>query len=406
MSLYKNILWTVLSRYSAQGVAVIVNLLLARYLGSTGFGEYAFISAVVSIGNAFTTFGTDMVLIRRISSSQDYSDLPAALMVQLLFSAVFIGFVFLISPFLPVRHSLEVYVFALIPLAFFTIFTIALRGARLMTSFALLHFVVSVAQMISVFVLIFIRGGVEQFLFFMLGVHLVGVMVGFVLCSLQIEGFLKISNFSWTRIPTLLRSSLQLALIGTLRLFYEKLVVAMLPSLTSVSITGEFAASMRVADAAKLGHLSAFMVIYPEMVRENSAEPETGSSTQKSIKLLFVAAVFLSLFLYLFSWKIIHLLFGNAYVSSVDSLRILAWMLIPYFVVSYYSLAFVSIGVERPVLVSLIFSLIVLALCVAWWGQLYGLKGAAFAALTAEIVQAGLLWFQWRRRNALSEFSE
>lgn len=63
-----------------QIIAVISNLLLARYLGSSGFGEYAFISAVVLI-NALSTFGTDMVLIRNIASTNDYSDLPVALVI-------------------------------------------------------------------------------------------------------------------------------------------------------------------------------------------------------------------------------------------------------------------------------------------------------------------------------------
>jgi O-antigen/teichoic acid export membrane protein len=80
--LQKNILWTVFSRFGSQLLAVISSLMLARYLGSAGFGEYAFISAIVMIGNALSTFGTDMVLIRRISSRQDYADLSSALVIQ------------------------------------------------------------------------------------------------------------------------------------------------------------------------------------------------------------------------------------------------------------------------------------------------------------------------------------
>ena len=129
INLGKNILWTVLSRFGAQGIAVISNVLLARYLGSIGFGEYAFVSAVVLIGNALTTFGMDMVLIRKISSTQDYSDLPAALVIQLLIAIVFIAGVFILSPSLPAGNSLQIYSVSLIPLSFFTVFTIALHYA-------------------------------------------------------------------------------------------------------------------------------------------------------------------------------------------------------------------------------------------------------------------------------------
>ena len=52
MSLLKNIGWTVVSRIGTQGIAVLSNVLLARYLGRDGFGEYAFISSILLIGNA------------------------------------------------------------------------------------------------------------------------------------------------------------------------------------------------------------------------------------------------------------------------------------------------------------------------------------------------------------------
>ena len=67
MRLYKNVIWTILSRYGAQGLAVITNILLARHLGVSGYGEYALASAVMLIGNAFTNFGMDMVIIRRVA---------------------------------------------------------------------------------------------------------------------------------------------------------------------------------------------------------------------------------------------------------------------------------------------------------------------------------------------------
>ncbi|MCC6985478.1 MAG: oligosaccharide flippase family protein, partial [Anaerolineales bacterium] len=60
----KNIAWTVSSRYGAQGLGFASNILLARLLGADGFGEYALASAVLLVGNAFTNFGMDMILIR------------------------------------------------------------------------------------------------------------------------------------------------------------------------------------------------------------------------------------------------------------------------------------------------------------------------------------------------------
>lgn len=70
--------------------------------------------------------------------------------------------------------------------------------------------------------------------------------------------------------------------------------------------------------------------------------------------------------------------------------------LIPNFFVLYYSLAFVAQEVERPVLRSLVASLLLMLILLVTLSPLYGLRGAAFALLSAESFQALLLWLQWR----------
>ena len=62
-------------------------------------------SAVLLLGNAATTFGTDMHLIREIAASGDETLLSPALVLQLLLSAAFIGMVFLAAAFLPFLSS-------------------------------------------------------------------------------------------------------------------------------------------------------------------------------------------------------------------------------------------------------------------------------------------------------------
>jgi O-antigen/teichoic acid export membrane protein len=369
----------------------------ARHLGSAGFGEYAFIIAVVLIGNAFSTFGTDMVLIRRISSAGDYSDLPSALYLQLSISAIFILLAFGISPFLPVQRPLQIYVFALIPLSFFTVFTTVLRGAQWMGSFSFLHFMVALLQMTAVFLLIGLQSSVEQLAFYLLGVHVIGAAVGFYALS-RMDGFPRKLGIYPPAHPCLAKVSARMALIGTLRLVYEKITLTMLPVLTTVSETGLFASSLRTVDAAKLGHLSALTAAYPEMARTKLK----GTHLNRSKLWLFVAAVLISSTLFLFAERILLLLFGSEFISSASALRILAWTIIPYYVVSYYSLAFVAIQRETAVLSALGIALLLLVVLLVFLVPLYGLRGAAAAVFIAEIVQAFLLWLQWRN-HALSE---
>ncbi len=390
-SLQKNVFWTVVSRYGSQVLAVVSSLILARHLNTDGFGEYAFISAIVMIGNAISTYGTDMVLIRRIAARGDYSDLAAALVIQLLISFIFIAAIFLFYSIFPLTFSLLIYGFALIPLSFFTIFSIALRGAQDMQAFSLLHFSSAFLQLLAVILLVLQKGNVTQLVVLLLVVQVLSSAIGLWLCTARIGNFFPRWKFSWPRIPLLLRASSQMALIGTLRLVYEKLAISLLPILSGVTMTGLFSASVRVMDAAKLGHMSALTALYPEMAVDRKF------MTQRTgFGLLLLAAALLSLMIFLFAGSIVSLLFGDPFASAVDSLRILAWILIPYFLTSYYSLAFVALELERPVLTSLVGGLLLMLGLLLQLNPLYGLRGAAAALLSAEILQAALLWFQWR----------
>jgi O-antigen/teichoic acid export membrane protein len=390
-TLQKNIFWTMFSRFGSQILAITSNVLLARYLGAVGFGVYAFISAIVMIGNAASTFGTDMVLIRRISSRRNYSDLGSALVMQLLISLIFIIGVFVFYSIFPVTSSLLIYSFVLIPLAFFTVFTITLRGAQEMQSFSILHFLSTIFHLLAVLLLILKNGDIVQLVTFLLIAQVMVSLLGFILCTARIDKFISHWKFSWNGVLLLFRESSQMAVIGTLRLAYEKLAISLLPLLSGVQMTGLFSASMRVMDAAKLGHLSALTAIYPEMARDGKFV-----TRRTGFDMLLVAAGIISLIIFLFAKQIILILFGDQFISSVQSLHILAWILIPYFVVSYHSLLFVAIEVEKPVLFALIASLLLMITLLITLIPFYGLRGAAIALLSAELFHAIFLWLQWR----------
>lgn len=390
-TLQKNIFWTVFSRFGSQILAIASNVLLARYLGAVGFGEYAFISAVVMIGNAASTFGTDMVLIRKISSRRNYSDLGSALLMQLLISLVFIIGIFVFYFIFPVTSSLLIYSFSLIPLAFFTVFTIALRGSQQMQTFSMLHFLSAIFQFFAVLLLIFEQGNVVQLALFLVIAQILVSLSGLALCVLQIEKFPSHWRFSWNGILLLFRESSRMAVIGTLRLVYEKLAISLLPLLSGVQMTGLFSASVRVMDAARLGHMSALTAIYPEMAKDGKFV-----ARRTGFGLLLFAAGFISLTIFLFAPQIVFVLFGDQFASAAHSLRILAWILMPYFVVSYYSLLFVAIEMEKPVLLALIASLLLMITLLITLVPFYGLRGAAISLLSAEFFHAAFLWLQWR----------
>ncbi|MCB0100480.1 MAG: oligosaccharide flippase family protein [Anaerolineales bacterium] len=393
MNLLRDVAWVVLSRYGAQGLGFLANILLARLLGVDGFGEYALASAVLLVGNAFTNFGMDMILIRKLSVTDVPWLLTDGLGGQLFLSLIYIGLVFWVGEIFPVPFSVKTYTLALFPLSFFSIFTIAVRARSQMALYSIGQLLMGVLQFSAVLVLWANSGGIDFLI--------VSLLIAHVLAALWANGYvpIRLEFLSPTRFFALLRECSSMALIGTLRLIYEKIPVTLLPVFSSYATVGLFSAALRLTDAGKLGHFSAFTALYPEMTKdENFGKQRTG------LRALSGMAFLISLFLFLFADPILRFLFGAEFMSAVPALRILAWVIPVYVLVTYMSLGLVSIGHERLVLNPLLVALAILILLLAFLTKSYGIFGVAVAVLSAEIVHAVLLWLSWRK-HVVSELS-
>ena len=390
----KNITWIVSARYVAQGLAVASNILLARYLGVDGFGEYALASSVLLIGNAFTNFGMDMILIRRLASENETSLLADGLWLQLSLSALYIAAVFLFGFFVPVPDSLKTYILTLLPLSFYSIFTIKVRAHQQMGIFSIFQVLTAFLQLLAVLFLWLLRGDVKTFVVTLFIAQTLVASWGF---TYHVSRF-TLWHFSFQRSMSLLKDSARMAVIGTLRLVYEKITIILLPSLAGLSMTGIFSAASRVMDAGKLGHFSAFTAMYPEMARDANF-----SKQLKGLRPLLGAAFLISILLFFFAEPIIRFLFGIEFLPAIFPLKILTWVVVPYVLVTYASLGLIALGFEKPILTSLLFALAALLALLAAFTPRFGLAGSAAAVLFAELLHAALLWRQWRM-HVLSKF--
>lgn len=391
---------------------VLFTVLLARRLGSAGFGEYAFLAATIFIGNLLTTFGTDMLLMREIASRGDLSRLPAALLLQLSLSALFVALVMFGAPFFPNQSAnavlaLRIYSLALFPLAFYTVFTSALRGLEHMNSYALLSLA---SVLLQVAIVAFLpTNSLVTLAIWLLVVQIIVTLLAGMLCTLQIPAFWRAWCFSARAVQALVLASAPIALLALLGMLSQKLSIYMLSAFAGAALTGWFAAALRAVEASKTVHISVFTALYPAMAR---AEPGSSDTFRLTWIFLLAGAALIALTLSLLAAPLVNLLFGADFVPSIAALRILAWMLVPYTVNTYLTLAFVAAKRERNVAVALSASLFTLVLLNLWWIPRFGLVGAAWAALAAESFQAIVLLAQHGfhleivKRGERHEFSE
>ena len=390
-------LWLLLARIGTQLGLALFTILLARGLGSAAFGEYAFMASIVFIGNVVTTFGTDMLLIREIAATDDIAGLASALWVQLLLSAVFIGGVFLISSMLPSRtlgdlSALRIYSLSLLPLAFYTVFTTALRGRQRMRAYAALNVAVIVMQISAAAWLLWRGGQLTELAILLVLIQLCAAVLACLICALQFRDLADLRLLMPMDLAPVLKAAAPIALLGVLGVMYQRLTILLLPALAGSSATGWYSAAARVVEAAKIGHVAVFTALYPMMAQQRGVGKERWSRQFRMPGLvLFGGALLASVALGLLAAILIFLLYGTEYLASIPVVRILAWTLVPYALNSFLSLAFLAKGEEGAVVKALAISTLVLTVLTVWWAEAAGGTGAAWAALCAEVTQAAIL---------------
>ena len=396
-NLSRNSFWLLLARFGTQLGTAFFTILLARRLGSIAFGEYAFIAAVAVIGNVVTTFGTDMLLIRRIASTDQLSQLPAALFIQLALSAVFVTVIAEISPMLQTLDTqaigaLRLYSLSMFPLAFYTIFTTALRGRQRMGSYAILNVSLIVLQIIAVAWFSWMGRSLIDLFGLLLLIQGIAAVLAAIFCSLQFADVWQSWRFTMHEAWSLARTSAPIAMLGLLGIFYQRVSVLILPMLAGAAITGWFSAGARLIEAAKIGHIAVFTALYPLMAQVGPSNKPNWASTFRLPWLLLLGGALLASFaLYLLAAPLVALLFGLAYLPSISVVQILAWVLVPYTVNAFLSLAFLAREDESSIAVALTAGILALVILTIWWEPLIGPRGAAWAAVCAELTQSAIL---------------
>ena len=402
--LTQHTLWLSFARLGTQAGMALFTILLARYLGSEKFGEYAFMAALLVVGNMVTTFGTDMFLIREIAAKDTLESLSSALWLQLLFSILFIAGVFLFSAFFSFQsaeglRALRIYSLALFPFAFFTVFTTALRGKQRMGLYAVLNFSLAVVQIGVACVLIFLEGSLVTLAWLLLLAQGLAAWIAGWFCSTNIPGFWVGWRFKWREAISLARSSAPVAVFAIIGIVYQRLALTVLPFLAGSAATGIFSSAARVVEMAKVGHIAVFTALYPMMAENRTQSGEWLKSFHRPWWGLLAVSLLATLFLFLLAGFLVRWLFGVDYLEAIPVLQILAWTLIPYTINNFLILAFLADGREKIITWALGISLLGVVILMAGWGQ--NPRGAGWAVVAGEWLQCGILSFFAVRRFAI-----
>lgn len=418
-ALVRNTMWLAGGRVASQLMAVLLTVVLARGLGTAGFGQYAFVGAIVVIGNVVTTFGTGSLLVREIAGGRgDPARLLAtALGLQLVLSAGFVLLVVAGAGWLPNRtgevvSALRIYTLTLFPLAFTSVLSAALRGWERMDLAAMLD--VGTAALQTVAALVAARAGAHlpALMLCLLFAQTAAVAFGWLLCRIARPGFRLAASTAPAALVPMFKRVWPFALLAGLGMASQRIGVLLLALLASDALAGWFAAAARIVEGLKLTHYAFLGALGPLASRlgaqgtlggdtvARAAHERLGRLVRNSRLGLFALGVGAALAASALAAPLVWLLYGTEYHPAVTALRILAWALLPYAAAAPTALALLSTGHERVVLRAAGVALLVTAGLGAWLIPSAGVNGVCAAVVVGEVVRSMLLIIEGGRIRA------
>jgi O-antigen/teichoic acid export membrane protein len=398
-----NTAWLAGARLGSQLASALLAILVARRLGQAGLGAFAFFSAVILTGNVLTTYGTDTLLIRELARSRDRRSplLAAALWVQIGLSACFTAGVWLLGERLPNQSgetilALKIFSLALFPLAFYSVFSAALRAWERMELFTLANLAAAGAQIVCAGLALAWWNNLMALALALLAGQVLGAITAGLLCRYALGGFAQRGK-AFQAAFQILRQGWRLALLGGFGFLSQRLAPILLGLLAGATLTGEFSAAARLVEAAKLGHYAYFGALLPFLANQAGSRPPSPTAGAQrrsadrqdlSLAILLALSALMALALGMLAKPLVGLLFGKGFTTSAGLVPLLAWLLVPYTVSAKLSIDFVVWHQEGRLLTGLAFGTLIAIPAYLLLTARLGLTGAGLAALASECVTA------------------
>lgn len=353
----KNSLWLFGARMGQQAILLLFTVLVARQLGEVGLGQLAWVTAVLYIGNVFSTFGLDTVLLRHIAAERRTSSVPlaAALGLQLVLSAVFIVLIYLL-PFAgqtaDTVGGLRLYAWVLLPLAISTLTSAALRGYEQMGWLAGLTLGTVMLQVGGAAVLFVVGGDFQSLMLWLLLVQIASAGASWWLCRRTLPDFgLNWQLLNFHLVKQLAQVGFWLALLMVVSVLLQRLGILLVGWLGTEAQTGQLAAALRLVEAARLLPGAVMGAAFPALARWRTVGTDNRIAGQIRWSLAAYGLV-AALGLALLARPLILLLFDDGYDTAAALLQILAWGIVPFALALPISVELVVAGREKLVLLA------------------------------------------------------
>jgi O-antigen/teichoic acid export membrane protein len=382
-----------LSNVVSKGLMFGWQLILARLLGAAGYGTYGTIGALLAIGAAIPEFGIGLIVLRDVSKRpQDAGrTLGATLVMQPLLAAT--GYVALMIAALLFGYDAELR--TLLVLAAINLLVDALgnmcHNQLLAQERMVIPALISAAHVTA---LVIVAGAALAAGAGLWGLYIAALIVGLLRAGAYWIALLRTGvrpAFPVDRAlaRALLVNGAPIAVTSFLGMAYQHSDKLVTTKLLGEAATGQLTAGFIIVfGVIELLSTTVLVAVFPMMSRAH------GSGMRAMFDFMIEKLAFFNLmvslpiavFTSLLAVPLSALLFGAEFTRTADVLQVLIWFMVVTMVANVFSQALIIENRQRRILAIRSFALAInIALLIALLPQI-GVRGAAVASLTAEIV--------------------
>lgn len=379
-------------------VFLLIFILIARTFGEGEIGKLSTVLSFINILNIISTFGLNVILHKESSVKRDINnELKVILQFKLIFTILLF---FLLIPFAQFSDALELDYIAIISLGiiFFDISTLILMiylGRNQSKKYFLIQFFsrISLIALISLLCLTDLKHFIS---FAFLASGLFQLIITLIDYRPELKNIAILSKINITLLNTIVKKSFPIFAGLFFVLFYDKVDLILITTIVNPNETGLYYAAYSLMKSSTLFgafYLNYFFTQLSRTFAENRFE-EYRYNFNLSIIISIVIGIISFILLFTLSEKIINLLYGSKFISSIEILRIIS--ISPILIFLNYNLGVISNSISRhyiPMIaafISLIFNLIFNIIYL----PKYGIIASAIVTVYTEILMCLLLIFQ------------
>ncbi|MEI6480329.1 MAG: flippase [bacterium] len=326
----KNTSWMFFGRFFTLGISFFIGIYIARYLGPSNYGLLSYVTSFVGLFGFLASFGIDSIVSREIIKDHDKKDeiIGTGFYIKIIGSFVAIASVFIISYFttkdLFTLGLIWLFSLNFIPQAFNileTYFQSQVLSKKVVTAQVVAN-IISTILKISVIIL-------NKGIFWLILIYIVETSIYALILLFSFRKFgnhIRKWKFNISVAKSILKDSWPLMLSTVAVSIYMKIDQVMIKNMLGNEQAGIYAVAVKLSEVWYFIPTLICTSLSPSIIKALNMSKDLFEDRMKKLYFsLFWFAVAIASFVSVFSYFIIKILFGNAYIGAVPTLQIYVW---------------------------------------------------------------------------------